>query len=220
MKTLQKILAFTLCVIIFMGCSCTPKSPIEKRFDKYVNDNNLKGSIEKIDSIVKVDSVNIMQKIDEIKIHSDTLQRHIQRRFNVATNNLSNKSNSFTIALELSDIFIKYMKSDECREENLQKLQDRMVDILDDNDEQDCYYVTHNIYVSSKSGQDKYIALTIGFQDTIIIDKELENIYSHSYTLKSKRLNDYIKDYYREAILNPLVVADKLDVIISKYNLK
>ena len=118
--------------------------------------------------------------------------------------------------IEASEIALNHIERSDDRKEKLQKIQDRIITLLDDKEEKDCYYTTHKVYVNTKSGNDSYIALTIGYQDTIIIDKE----YNGGYTLKSKRVEECFSEYQLEAIAAQLVTIDKMNAFIEKYNLE
>lgn len=217
--TMKSYVNFFVAMLLCLGlicCKSTPKSPIEIRFEQYARTNNLTDDIIKIDSIVQVDSVHIIGELDKLKIESDSLNNYILDRTNVLLNKSKMHKYNMSIAIEAAEIVLNHIERSDNRKEKLQKLQDRIITLLDDKEETDCYYTTHKIYVNTKSGNDSYIALTIGYQDTIVIDKK----YKGGYTLKSKRVEECFSEYYSEAISAQLVTINKMNAFISKHNLE
>lgn len=217
MKTSINLLVYISLCLCIVCCKPILKSPIELRFEEYLRANNLTEDIIKIDSIVKVDSVNIIGQLNRMEIESDSLNNYILDRMN---NVMLDKSQlhkyNLSRVIEASEIALNHIERSDDRKEKLQKIQDRIITLLDDKEEKDCYYTTHKVYVNTKSGNDSYIALTIGYQDTIIIDKE----YNGGYTLKSKRVEECFSEYQLEAIAAQLVTIDKMNAFIEKYNLE
>lgn len=217
MKNLVNSLLGVLLCFWIIGCKTTQKSPIEIRFEQYTRANNLTRDIIKIDSIIQVDSVNIIEQLNKMEIESDSLNKYILDRMNNVMLNKSQKHKyNISRAIEAAEIGLNHFGRTDDRKEKLQQLQDRIITLLDDKEEKDCYYTTHKIYVNTKSGNDSYIALTIGYQDTIVIDKK----YKGGYTLKSKRVEECFSEYRFEAIAAQLVTIDKMNAFISKYNLE
>lgn len=217
--TMKSCVSFLVAMLLCLGiisCKPTPKSPIEIRFEQYVRANNLTDDVISIDSIVQIDSVHIIGELDKLKIESDSLNNYILDRTNVLLNKSKIHKYNLSIAIEAAEIVVNHIDRSDDRKEKLQKLQDRIITLLDDKEEEDCYYTTHKIYVNTKSGKDSYIALTIGYQDTTIIDTK----YKGGYTLKSKRVEECFSEYYSEAIAAQLVTIDKMNAFISKYNLE
>ena len=216
MKSYVSFLVAMLLCLGIISCKPTPKSPIEIRFEQYVRANNLTEDIIKIDSIVQVDSINIIGQLNRMEIESDSLNNYILDRMNVMLDKSQMHKYNLSRVIEASEIALNHIERSDDRKEKLQKLQDRIITLLDDKEEKDCYYTTHKVYVNTKSGNDSYIALTIGYQDTIVIDKE----YKGGYTLKSKRVEECFSEYQLEAIAAQLVTIDKMNAFIAKYNLE
>ncbi|MDE5785900.1 MAG: hypothetical protein K2H98_05140, partial [Duncaniella sp.] len=189
---MKKLLATMFLLLpMLVGCGHKSKSPVESRFERYIQAKNLSNDIVSIDSIVMIDSITIMNTLERIECMSDSLDKCILA-------GISSMSDSKHIynearAIEAAKIALRYtdiINGD--RNKKASDLKDRIIDFIDENNESKCYQLEHKIFVSTHNGNDIYNARTLGYQDTILIYKTEDE---DAWTTKSTRIGTYLRDY-------------------------
>lgn len=208
MKKLLAIIA--ILAFIMAGCVKKPKSPVEARFERYIQSENIKENIISIDSIVLVDSTAIISVLAQIDNLSDSLDNCMLAGITAMTD--SKHIRNEARAIEAAKLTLRYTDiSNGSRNANAKELKDKILAFIDENDENKCYQLEHKIYVHTSNGQDVYNARTLGYQDTIIIYKD-ENT---AWTTKSTRLGTYLRDYMMEVVASKEVLIDDINSFLD-----
>lgn len=209
MKELIAIIA--ILVFIMAGCAKKPKSPVEARFERYIQSENIKENTISIDSIVLVDSTAIINTLTQIDNLSDSLDNCILTGITAMADSKYIRNESR--AIEAAKITLRYTDiSNGGRNVKAKELKDKILAFIDENDENKCYQLEHKIYVHTSNGQDVYNARTLGYQDTIIIYKD-EN---KAWTTKSTRLGTYLRDYMMETVASKEVLMDDINSFLNQ----
>lgn len=208
MKKLIAIIA-TL-AFIMAGCGKKPKNPVEARFERYMQSENIKESIMSIDSIVLVDSTSIISTLAKIDNMSDSLDNCILAGITAMSD--SKRIRNEARAVEAAKIALRYTDiSNGDRNAKAKELKDKIISFIDENNESKCYQLEHKIYVRTSNGRDVYNARTLGYQDTIIIYKDADK----AWTTKSTRLGTYLRDYMMETVASKEVLMDDINSFLN-----
>lgn len=211
MKKLIAIIAILVLILIMAGCAKKPKTPVEARFERYIQSKNIKENTISIDSIVLVDSTSIINTLTQIDNLSDSLNNCILTGITAMADSKYIRNESR--AVEAAKITLRYTDiSNGSRNVKAKELKDKILAFIDENDENKCYQLEHKIYVHTSNGQDVYNARTLGYQDTIIIYKDEDK----AWTTKSTRLGTYLRDYMMETVASKEVLMDDINSFLNQ----
>lgn len=211
MKKLIAIIAILVLILIMTGCAKKPKTPVEARFERYIQSKNIKENTISIDSIVLVDSTSIINTLTQIDNLSDSLNNCILTGITAMADSKYIRNESR--AVEAAKITLRYTDiSNGSRNVKAKELKDKILAFIDENDENKCYQLEHKIYVHTSNGQDVYNARTLGYQDTIIIYKDEDK----AWTTKSTRLGTYLRDYMMETVASKEVLMDDINSFLNQ----
>ncbi len=208
---MKKLIVMMMLAVLVVGCSQKQKSPVEARFERYVQSENLTDNISRVDSIVLVDSITIIKQLEWIDNMSDSLDNCVLESIKLMADAkyIYNEAR----AIEAADIALRYTNIvSGNRKEKADGLKDKILVFVDDNKENKCYYLEHKIYVTTPEGHDIYNSRTIGYEDSIIIYKDPKQ----AWTTKSSRIGTYLRDYMTETVASKMVLMDEINTFLGK----
>lgn len=215
MKKLPIIIA-TLIAASMAGCkpNTKPQSPVEARFERYVKSENLTDKIISVDSVVLVDSISLISMLNKIDSMSDSVDECLMDAIREIPK--LGQARNEEEAITVTKFALTYADITNGEQHNKAKaLKGQILEFIDDNDETKCYKLFHKIYARTPQGQDVYNALTLGYQDTILIFKDED--YREARTTKSDRIDSYLMNYMTESFSSRAVLLDEVKEFIKNY---
>lgn len=194
---------------MLVGCKQKSKSPVETRFEQYIQTENIASDFVKIDSIVLMDSVNLTSHYEKLVAYNDSLRTAIFDEIEHITPNLQKiKKQSDAIA-----IFKIVNRVSEATDKDIEApIKEKISIFLEDIPNHKSWYTTHKISANFKSGQKIYYAHNFAFEDTITISTDVHG----GLTRKSERLTNYFVDYIVKVSAPKGVLLDELKDFSNK----
>lgn len=211
---MRKLLTLTL-LLLFIGCKQKIKSPIEYRFERFIQAENLSYDFVQIDSIVLLDSVNLSAHYGELISHNDSLKKALLSEISWLTSNLDNLKYERD-AVTILNLSLKEFNVADEDEEIGTPIKEKISIVLEDIPESKSWYTTYKIVANFKSGQRTYYANNLAFDDTITISSERVG----GQTLKGKRLVKYFVDYQVKVLAPKELLLDEIKEFSAQIKFK
>lgn len=210
MKKLIAIVMMLLAVVM-VGCNKKPKSPVEERFEQYIQTMNLADDFIQVDSIVVLDSISFPSYFAKLTSWRDSLQDSINNGLQVLTSNLDAMPMNLLLT-DAVDIENKLIRIETQKKKAESEAKEKISIFLEDYPDNKCYQKVATIYATFKSGQRAFYARKIAFEDTITISEDIDK----GRTRKLQRLEHYIDDYLIEAIAPRRVLLEDVKKLSNK----
>lgn len=185
---MKKLIAIMLLSTLIVGCSQKPKSPVEARFERFINTEKLTNDYIGVDSIVLLDSVNLSAHYDELLAYNDSIKTALYEEMELASNNFGKVRNEKE-AIEATKLVLRLS---EATDEDVESpIKEKISIFLEDIPNADGWYATYRIVAKFKNGERIYYAHNFAFEDTITISTEIAG----GLTRKAERITEYFVDY-------------------------
>lgn len=186
---MKKLIVMMLLAVLMVGCSHKPKSPIEARFERFINTENLANDYIGIDSIVLLDSVNLFAHYDKLIVYNDSIKTVLFAEMKELNSKEMYKVRSEKDAI--NHLGLIYRLSEVTNKEVEAPIKEKISLFLEDIPNADGWYSTYKIVARFKSGERVYYAHNFAFEDTITISTDRVG----GLTRKAERITDYFVDY-------------------------
>jgi len=206
---MKKLIAIVMMLPMLIGCNHKPKSPVETRFEQYIQTENLASDFVKIDSIILIDSVNLPSHYEALVAYNDSLRKEIFDEIEFITPNLQKlKTQSDAIAI----LKIVNRVSEATNKDIEAPIKEKISIFLEDIPDHKSWYTTYKISANFKEGQKTFYAHNFAFEDTITISTDVHG----GLTRKSERLTNYFVDYTVKVSAPKGVILDELKEFSNK----
>lgn len=190
-----KCLILPLLLILFLGCTKT-KSPVEVRFDGYLQANGLSEKLVNVDSIVFMDSTNLYDEVikccNMVSAIKDTINSMQEEMLTLTRNDNFLRHLTYSDKLILQYQTRKIILSDDEIGDDFLKANEKLTNLINELPCDETWHSTYAIYATFKDGQKKYYARYFAFEDSYAFAEGLDSCY----TPTSKRYIDIITEFY------------------------
>lgn len=209
---MKKLIVMMMLAVIMVGCNNKSSTPVEERFEQYINAENLKEVFVKVDSIILLDSVNLNSHYNELISYNDSIKAILFQELEPVSNGFGGAVRAQKDAIEAVNLILRLSKVTDKEVEVA--IKEKISIFLEDIPETKSWYKTYKIVANFNDGKRFYYAHNFAFEDTITISTEVYGGMTH----KAERITNYFVDYMSKVSAPKSVLLDDVRAFSAKFN--